>query len=164
VSSAAVSVTDARYSYRSGLVNFNLTCATGSTAQVTLYFYGLDSAHDLIVRKFDARTNTYTTISDATTSTTTIGGLSAVKVTYAIVDGGLLDQDGIVDGIIDDPVGVAYLLADTPATVSDTSVISPNTGVQPASKALPLILVSGGAILAACWVVWRRKHDSDEEL
>lgn len=35
------------------------------------------------------------------------GGKSRLKLTYSIADGGVLDQDGQVNGVIIDPVGLA---------------------------------------------------------
>ncbi len=121
VSAAAESANataDAGYDYPAGLVNFTAHCGTnGFTATVQQYFYGLSaSAASLVARKYDATTHSYTIIPGATITAVTIGGQSAIKVTYDITDGGLLDQDGTVNGAIVDPAGPAALSVGVPNT------------------------------------------------
>ena len=118
VSSSSVSkessngVQDAGYSYPLGLVGFNLTgCDTGGTATITLTFTGSYNPSNTTVRKYNTTTNAYTTLtqsnSNLSLSTTTLNNNQALQVTYTITDGGLLDQDGQVNGSIVDPVGIA---------------------------------------------------------
>lgn len=61
----------------------------------------------LSVRKFNPNTNTYFTIEGATLSQESINGSSVAVATYQITDGGELDMDGVVDGNIEDPAGIA---------------------------------------------------------
>lgn len=108
---------DAGYSYPAGLMNFTLTCSPGATATVNMYYYGL-SPTNLVLRKYNANTHTYTSVTGATVTSVTIGGQQATKITYQIADGGPLDTDGVVNGTIVDPAGPAL------------PVSAPNTGLQ----------------------------------
>lgn len=153
---------DKGYVYSTGLADFSANCGTaGYTTTATVYFYGAPTGQ--IVRKYNPTTGGYSTISDATQSSQTIGGQSALVASYRLTDGGVLDADGIANGTILDPVGLA-----TPAAVSAATGVpgAPNTGVgrmEPASSAaasiiVPLItatlLVAGGFAM----VFWARAH------
>ncbi|HSX43023.1 MAG TPA: hypothetical protein VLF59_02955, partial [Candidatus Saccharimonadales bacterium] len=62
---ASLAQTDGSYNYPAGLMNFKLICSgPGATAHVNQYFYGVD-ATQLVARKYDTRTHTYTTIPGA---------------------------------------------------------------------------------------------------
>lgn len=56
------------------------------------------------------------TIANATITTETIYGQQAVLVTYEIEDGGPLDVDGTVNGVIVDPAGLAQAVLGVPNT------------------------------------------------
>lgn len=108
---------DSMFDYPNGLVSFvGRGCGTGATVNVVVYFYGIN-ADTLVLRKHS--TNGYIAV-PATLSDVTIGGQSAVKAMYNVVDGGNLDDDGIADGNIVDPVGLAQAI-----------VGAPNTGLRP---------------------------------
>lgn len=49
-------------------------------------------------------------------SRTTQNGAAAVAVEYKITDGGVFDQDGTVNGNIQDPVGIANQVVGVPNT------------------------------------------------
>lgn len=107
---------DVAFDYPAGLLQFVIKCNTpGTTATVTLYYYGDYSPSNLTLRKWNGD-NSYTTITSATLSKVTIGGQSALKVQYQITDGSTLDQDGLVDGNIVDPVGIAVNMVSAPNT------------------------------------------------
>jgi len=111
---------DAGFNYPAGLTSFTINCGEdnlGYTADVTLYFYGLDPT-GLVLRKHNTTNNSYATITPLSLEQVTIGGIQAVKVVYQVTDGGLLDQDGVANGIIVDPVGLG---------INDVGV--PNTGL-----------------------------------
>lgn len=101
---------DPDFDYTDGLVSFKgEDCGDpGDNFTVNLYFYGDIDASKAILRKFN--NDSYTTIEDAEFTNLTIGGQQVLKVTYEIVDGGPLDQDGLVDGNFEDPVGVSTVL------------------------------------------------------
>lgn len=92
---------DGNYTYPVGLVNFTAHCAS---TQVKVYFYN-PPAGDVVLRKYI--NGQYQTVAGATLERVTIGGQAVVVATYTVVDGGSLDADGIVNGEIVDPVGLA---------------------------------------------------------
>ena len=111
-------VADAGYDYPAGLMNFTLNCTVGATATITQYYFGNYSASSYIARKYNSVSHSYTTIPGAVVSNVTIGGQKALKIVYQITDGGSLDQDGLVNGVIVDPSGPAQ-----------STVGAPNTGL-----------------------------------
>lgn len=107
---------DVAFDYPGGLVNFVLLCGTpGATATVTLYFYGDFNPAAATLRKWNDDSS-YTTVNGAILSSVTIGGNKALKAQYQITDGSTLDQDGISDGNIVDPVGFALNVVGAPNT------------------------------------------------
>lgn len=110
-------VADPNYTYPDGLMDFNLTgCTPGATVVITQYYYGVIERQNLVVRKFNPNTNTFSTIDSATIQIVDIAGQPVVMVQYSIQDGGALDMDGVADGAISDPAGLGLsvsLLADT---------------------------------------------------
>lgn len=130
---------DANYSYPEGLVGFiGRDCgAPGATVNVEIYFYGDYDASKFVLRK-SSGTGTYTTIDDAVLTSTTIGGQKVLKATYQVVDGGVLDADGIADGNIVDPVGIAQ-----------STVTVPDTGLQHKSVAGSMFAFALGLIALA---------------
>lgn len=144
----AESPKDVAFDYPHGLVGFIGTgCgAPGSTVTVEQYYYGntLDPSN-LTLRKWS--NGAYSTIDGAVFSTVIIGGKSALKVVYQVVDGGPLDEDGVADGNINDPVGIGV-----------TVLSAPNTGLGD-RQAQPLFIaaVIGTAIAGALVLVWRAR-------
>jgi hypothetical protein len=113
---ASNAVADSGYNYASGLVNFSANCGTpGYTTTVKVIVFGV-SASNLVLRKYNPNTKAYFTITTATITDVTIGGQTAAMATYQIVDGGSLDTDGLVNGTIVDPVGLASLAVGVPNT------------------------------------------------
>lgn len=107
---------DSGYDYSTGLINFTADCGTpGYTSTIRLIIYRT-SSEGLVLRKHNPNTNSYFTIDNATITDVTVGGIPAVEVVYQIVDGGELDTDGIVNGVIVDPVGLATLVLGAPNT------------------------------------------------
>lgn len=109
-------VQDAGYSYHTGFVGFTANCGTpGFTTTASIYQYGV-SVDGLVLRKHNPAANAYFTITDAHITTQTIGGQTVTVATYSITDGGLLDIDGEVNGVIVDPVGLATNVVGAPNT------------------------------------------------
>ena len=75
----------------------------------------MDSS-DLVLRKHNPANGSYFTVADAVITDVIIGGLEAVRAVYTIVDGGTLDVDGEVNGVIVDPIGLASLAVGVPNT------------------------------------------------
>lgn len=111
---------DSGFDYPVGLIGFIGTgCGeAGSDVTVTQIFYGDYDADSFEARKWI--NNTYMSIDDAEVSEVTIGGHSAMKVTYQVKDGGSLDDDGQADSNIVDPSGPGVSV-----------VGAPNTGLGP---------------------------------
>jgi hypothetical protein len=57
-------------------------------------------------------------------------GTPTVKVDYTITDGGALDEDGLTNGIIVDPIGLAMLNPATPVPSTNNSNNPTNTANQ----------------------------------
>lgn len=105
---------DSGYNYPAGLVGFVARgCSVGGTADVSLYFYGQDST-GLILRK--SRGSTYLTIPNATIQQLTIDGKAVAKASYKVTDGSSMDDDGLADGNIVDPVGLGLNVVSVPNT------------------------------------------------
>ena len=117
-------VKDVGYSYPDGLLAFTASCGTaGYTTTINLYYYNTDPSN-LVVRKYNATNKSYSALSGAVISQVTIGEQSVTKLTYQITDGGALDEDGIANGVIVDPVGLGQ-----------AAVTVPNTGLGGALRA-----------------------------
>jgi hypothetical protein len=136
---------DAGYDYPAGLMDFELDCGQeGFTANVAQYYYGVSG--DFIVRKFNPNTNTYTTISSASVADQTIAGNQVKVASYQVTDGGDLDLDGEVNGMIKDPAGLAFAVTGSSAqsqSPSDLASTGDNLTVI-SLVALALVVVSGG--------------------
>jgi hypothetical protein len=131
---------DGSYSYPAGLIGFVLKgCTVGGTATITQYYYGTYDLSKISMRKW--QDNTYKTVPGAVFTNVTIGGQPAVKVVYQITDGSSLDDDGIADGNIVDPAGMAVLAA-------ATTVSAPNTGIEPQSTIRSIILIATSLMLS----------------
>lgn len=123
---------DAAFSYPVGLLSFSLACGTaGTTASITQYYYGSPSSPTMVLRKYNNATHAYSTIPGAIISSITLGGKLAVKVTYPITDGGPLDQDGVSNGVIVDPVGIALPSVGAPNTGRGGSILLPWLSAAP---------------------------------
>lgn len=120
---------DNGYDYPLGLLDFEADCRTpGFTTTVTQYYYNPPSG-DFVLRKY--ANGAYQTVNGATMTRQTVGGQSVLVVSYQVTDGGILDADGLVNGVIVDPAGPATLAI---TTVSSTASVAapgtPNTGLQ----------------------------------
>lgn len=130
---------DPQFNYPVGIADFGVNCRTalGDSATITIYFFGVD-AGDFSLRKINDTTGVSEEISSYTLTPVTIGGESALKVEYDVTDGSSLDEDGVANGIIIDPVGLA---------VADTSHASSGGGVSSGSRPhKKLALLSGETI------------------
>ena len=111
---------DPGFTYENGLFDFSASCGTpGFTTTVKLYYYNV-TKDNLVARKFDTNTNTYSNIPDATISQTTIDSQTVTVLSYQITDGGELDMDKEVNGEFIDPAGLA--LADQTGALADTGL------------------------------------------
>lgn len=114
IKAASELVTDAGFTYPMGLFDFSANCGTpGFTTSINQYFYD-PPLSNFVLRKF--ANGEYQTVTGATFTQETIGGQNVLVVTYSVTDGGPLDADGIVNGIIVDPAGPAQLVPGAPST------------------------------------------------
>lgn len=129
---------DAAYTYPLGLLDFTVECGNdGFTATVKQYFYDAP-INSFVLRKYiDGQ---YATVSGATFETQTIAGRQVLVVSYDVTDGGLLDADGVVNGIVVDPAGPGVLVA-------SASVGAPNTGLKPKDTTIFMAVGAIGVIL-----------------
>ena len=100
---------DSDNNYPLGLFNYRLENITpGSTKEITIV---LDQQYDpsnWTWRKYNATTNTYTDLPASANpqyQTINIDGNTVTTFTYNVTDGGALDEDGLANGVIIDPVG-----------------------------------------------------------
>jgi uncharacterized repeat protein (TIGR02543 family) len=129
---------DPAYSYPLGLLDFVVDCGSnGFTATVTQFFYDAP-INSFVLRKFVH--GQYATVSGATFDMQTISGRQVLVVTYDVTDGGPLDADGLVNGIIVDPAGPATLNSVTNNSNNPVALGAPNTGVKPQSANLFIVL------------------------
>ncbi len=144
---------DSEYSYPLGLLDFSISCGgtPGFSTTVTQYFYNPPSG-DFVLRKFIQ--GSYATVSGASISHTSISGEDVMVVSYQVTDGGPLDADGTVNGVIVDPAGPAIRQTDT------DSPGAPNTGLLHRGIWLSLAaVVSGGALLLSLTTpLWRKVY------
>jgi hypothetical protein len=139
-------VSDSSYQYPVGMMSFSITCdAPGDTTTVSQYYFGSYDAANFVARKYNTATRTYADIPGAVITSVTIGGQSALKITYSITDGGPLDADGIANGTIVDPAGPASKDA---VTASGSTGTLTDTGIN-----MFLVGVLAGLLLVASSVV-----------
>lgn len=109
--------TSTSYQFPLGMFDFNATCgAPGFTTTVTQYFYDSPTDNYAAVKYMNGK---YEAVSGATITTQTIHGQKVLVVSYQVKDGGPLDADGTVNGVIVDPAGPA---------VTSKAPNTPNTG------------------------------------
>jgi hypothetical protein len=136
------------YDYPAGLLDFSLSgCSVGGTETITLFYFGDFDIDDVVLRKYDKSNDTYTNIDNAVLSAVTIGGENAIRAVYTVTDGGELDADGVVNGVIVDPVGLGTIAAS-----------APNTGFQQVSQMPVQLALFAGGILAVFGVYGYRKN------
>lgn len=125
--------------YPFGLTDFSLNCSRGDTVNVTKYIFTDTQPTSFILRKYNNLTGVYRDVPGSTISSQQVGAARALVATYSITDGGELDDDGVANGVIVDPVGLAKV-----------NVSLANTGLSIYSylfAALALMGVGGGVML-----------------
>lgn len=143
--SIAGHTTDTGYTYPAGLMNFTLTCgAPGGSATITLYYYGINPS-GLVLRKYNSTTHEYSNVNGATITSETIGGQSVTKVVYSVTDGSDMDEDGLANGVIVDPIGLAQM--NVPG--------APNTGQPRSQLSIAYIIVPSLMVLLITAIVVR---------
>lgn len=107
---------DAGFDYPQGIMNFTVDCGDpGYETTVKQYYYDVDPT-GLVMRKYNPSLKAYFTIEGATITTNSAYGHTATVGTYKVKDGGVLDLNGLEDGIIVDPAGPGIAKVGTPNT------------------------------------------------
>jgi hypothetical protein len=110
-----------------GGLNFSLACSSGGQTGID-YALGttIPYTSKLLVYKYDLATHQLTDItSRIAISSQTIDGRLRTVISYNITDGGELDEDGQINGVITDPVVIGYegpLAELTGDTLAETGV------------------------------------------
>ncbi len=129
---------DVSFTYPNALLHFVANCGTpGFATSVKQFFYDV-TATGQTARKFNSITGQYSTIVGASISQATIANQTVTTMTYDVIDGGSLDEDGQANGVIVDPAGLGIASGKLANTGTNTAVI---TG-------LSLLLMATGAGLA----------------
>jgi hypothetical protein len=98
---------DGENQFLAGLTSFQFTTTPGATKTVTLYYDLPGSPSSYTARKYKTNSQAFIDVPGATITREDYNGKSMLKLTYAITDGGILDQDGVANGTVIDPVGLA---------------------------------------------------------
>jgi streptogramin lyase len=138
---------DTTQDYPLGLVDFCLDVVDGSTNTVSITFETDLAPSEVTARKYNPNTQTYTDVPNAEITETTLNSNPALKLAYDITDGGDLDDDGIANGTILDPVGLG---------VEADGTTSADTLADTGSSQVTLILVSIALLTSV--VVIRRQY------
>lgn len=103
------------YIYPYGMLDFKVSA---STATITMYFHSSNDLNNYEYRKSNLA-NTFSKYRNVTFGTASLVGQSVATVTIELIDGGVGDYDGLVNGIIQDPGGPAILAADINIPIFD---------------------------------------------
>jgi LPXTG-motif cell wall-anchored protein len=147
MSSLSSGAGDHGFTYPAGLVDFTANCAASASTIVTVYFNDPPDG-DLVVRKYDPSTNTFTSVDNAKLTRRTIGGKPVAVASYVVVDGGPLDSDHVVNGSVVDPVGLAQAVDASPAASPAPAGTTPAAPAAPAAGADELPYTGAKAVPA----------------
>ncbi len=149
---------------------FTVYCPTvGAQVQVTLIYPDQYDTSDSVLRFYNPDTNEYHNVSNVTFGTRVIGGNTVTTATYLLVDGGENDTDGVADGVIHDPVGIAVNNAPVQSSSSQSGGNSSNgtsgsglasTGQSTSYQLLIAILLIAAAPLTA--LMFKKKLEVQE--
>ncbi len=140
-----------------GGVGFSLSCtSSGEAAAVSVALNNADGnataslptttdSNLANLRAYKSHSGTLTDITDQ--ATFALGAGNTVLVSYQLVDGGELDEDGVANGIIVDPVYIGYYLGDTSGSgsLADTG----SSTLLPAMAGVVLVLGGVGGVYVA---------------
>lgn len=114
---------DSNFEYPFGLTDFSLNCSRGGTVEVTKIIFTNDYVDSMTVRKY--RPNEpehFFEVPGSSVLSGTIGSEPVVILSYSIQDGGSMDDDGLENGVIVDPVGLATV------RTSSSNISNPSPG------------------------------------
>jgi hypothetical protein len=118
----------------------------GSQVQVTIIYPEQYDTTNSVLRFFNNETEEYHTVSDVTFGTREVGGNTVTTATYMLVDGSINDTDGVANGIIRDPVGIA--IDNSPPELSVVGASSTQSSLaSTGSTTNPLVLLGLSLII-----------------
>lgn len=156
VTESSLQSQDAPNSFPLGLVNFCLTVPSGSTNIINVTFETDLLSSQVVGRKYNSTTHKYADIPNASITDTTVNGNHALKLTYSVTDGGALDDDGVVNGAILDPVGLAVANASSSSSSTTTGTLA-----QTGDNRQPLLQISIGLLASGfglTFISWQRRR------
>lgn len=122
---------DAGYDYPNGLLDFIVNCGDpGYTTNVKQYYYDV-LPEGFVPRKYNPSASSYFDIPEASIELKTVYGYNSTVLSYRVTDGGDLDVDGELNGIIVDPAGLGI-----------RGVGVPNTGLGGANFSLGQLTIN----------------------
>jgi uncharacterized repeat protein (TIGR02543 family) len=127
---------DTSYNYPLGLLNFTTNCGTPGFATTVKEYYYNPPTNNFIFRKY--MDGAFKTVPGATLTTAIMGGEQVLVASYQVSDGGVLDSDGTVNGVIVDPAG--------PAVAASAGSLT-NTGIQLWHTAITAAILAAGAAI-----------------
>jgi hypothetical protein len=98
---------DAQYDFPLGLLSFELGVPEGSTNEISLDFESDLEPEEVVARKYNPSDQTFTTLASAQITKITKDDKPTLRLTYAIEDGEFPDLDGVANGVVTDPIGLA---------------------------------------------------------
>ena len=93
------------HDYPYGLNAFKVN---GNVTEISIIYYDLELSKEYVYRKQKSDGSFYT-LANAEYELLEINGVNALKITFEVIDGGAGDFDGIINGVIYDPGGLAIL-------------------------------------------------------
>lgn len=101
---------DSTFVYPVGLTDFGLQCTNpGDSSTITIYYDKKYDTTGWVARKYSTANDTYSTVPGVTFGTFNRNGTLVTTMTYTLKDGGPLDEDGVANGTIIDPIGPAFM-------------------------------------------------------
>ncbi len=143
---------DGDISYITDLADYRLTVPIGSTQRVQLLFQTCAQPNQVLARKYSAQTRQYATLKNAQITPAKLNGNPALLLAYDITDGGLFDDDGLANGVIVDPVGLAIGSEQIEAQNQPVNKLLSDTGENSLSIVPTGILIVFGSIITSVLV------------
>lgn len=136
---------DSTREYPLGLVRFVAKTDSTALVDITLLFETALTPGDVSARKYNSITKQYSDVPEAIITQAQLDGKPALQVSYQVADGGALDEDGVVNGEIIDPIGLAVNTSNQAAPV----LLAPNTGYEYISRNPTVAIAITSSILVS---------------
>jgi|GEM_PF-3329458 len=142
------SVTDEQYEYPFGLTDFRLNCSRGDSVNVTKYIFIDADVTGMTVRKYRPGFEVeFVNVPDSTIENVVVGGINAIRLEYSLEDGGELDDDGVANGVIVDPVGIAKVKTSSQSLDNSSGSANSNGGSNNKTTAKGSLATTGAQYL-----------------